>query len=105
MTRRRWISWWRFLESAPYLWGERSILSAKHIVSDMKYLHMIAFILLIVGGLNWLLVAFNYNLVDMIFGAGSTLSMLIYILVGLSAIYLVATHKKDCRVCASGGMM
>jgi len=71
----------------------------------MKYLHMIAFILLIVGGLNWLLVAFNYNLVDMIFGAGSTLSMLIYILVGLSAIYLVATHKKDCRVCASGGMM
>ena len=71
----------------------------------MKYLHMIAFILLIVGGLNWLLVAFNYNLVDMIFGAGSTLSMLIYILVGLSAIYLVATHKKDCRVCASGGVM
>ena len=71
----------------------------------MKYLHMIAFILLIVGGLNWLLVAFNYNLVDMIFGAGSTLSMLVYILVGLAAIYEVVIHKSQCTVCASGGMV
>ena len=70
----------------------------------MKYLHMIAFILLVVGGLNWLLVAFGYNLVDSIFGVGSTLSMLIYILVGLSAIYLVFTHKKDCKMCSAGKM-
>ena len=71
----------------------------------MKFLHMIAFCLLIVGGLNWLLVAFNYNLVEMIFGSGSTLSMLIYVLVGLSAIYEVVMHKKQCKVCASGGMV
>lgn len=70
----------------------------------MKYLHMIAFTLLIVGGLNWLLVAFGYNLVDMIFG-GMGLSMIIYILVGLSAIFEVVMHKKQCKVCASGGMM
>lgn len=71
----------------------------------MKILHMIAFILLVVGGLNWLLVAFNYNLVEMIFGAGSQISMIIYILVGLSAIFEVVMHKKLCKMCGSGGMM
>jgi len=38
----------------------------------MKAAHAIAFILVIIGGLNWLLVGFNWNLVDAIFGAGST---------------------------------
>ncbi len=71
---------------------------------DMKMLHMVAFVLLVVGGLNWLLVAFGYNLVDMIFGMGSQISMIIYILVGLSAIYEVISHKKTCKMC-SGGMM
>lgn len=56
---------------------------------------MIAFILLVVGGLNWLLVAFGYNLVDSLLGAGSTLSMIVYILVGLSAIFEAVTHKKS----------
>jgi uncharacterized membrane protein YuzA (DUF378 family) len=65
----------------------------------MKALHAIAFILVIIGGLNWLLVAFNWNLVDGIFGMGSTLAKIIYVLVGLSAIYLVVTHKKTCKNC------
>lgn len=65
----------------------------------MKALHMIAFILLIIGGLNWLLVAFNWNLVDAIFGAGGTIGKIIYILVGLSAIYLAVTHKSCCKNC------
>lgn len=74
----------------------------------MKYLHMITWILLVVGGLNWLATAFNYNVVEMIFGAGSPLAMVIYILVGLSAIYEVVMHKKNCKTCsvssASSGM-
>ena len=65
----------------------------------MKALHSVAFILVVVGALNWLLVAFNWNLVDAIFGAGSTLSKIIYVLVGVSAIVLVSTHKKDCKCC------
>jgi uncharacterized membrane protein YuzA (DUF378 family) len=69
----------------------------------MKSLHMLAFILLVIGGLNWLLVAFGYNLVDSILGAGSSLSMLVYVLVGLSAILEVFTHKKGCKMC--GGQM
>lgn len=63
---------------------------------------MVAFVLLIVGGLNWLLVAFGYNLVDSVLGVGSTLSMVVYILVGLSAIYEVVGHKGNCKSCASG---
>ncbi len=65
----------------------------------MKALHMVTFILLVVGGLNWLLVAFNFNLVDKIFGVGSTLSMVVYILVGISAIFEAVTHKSNCNCC------
>jgi uncharacterized membrane protein YuzA (DUF378 family) len=67
----------------------------------MKALHMIAFILLIIGGLNWLLVGFGWNLVDAIFGMGSVVSQIIYILVGLSAILILFTHKKDCKMCSA----
>ncbi|OHA24260.1 MAG: hypothetical protein A3D50_00790 [Candidatus Taylorbacteria bacterium RIFCSPHIGHO2_02_FULL_44_12] len=63
----------------------------------MKALHVIAFILVIIGGLNWLLVGlFSWGVAD-ILGAG--ISKVIYILVGLSAIYLIFTHKKDCKCC------
>ena len=66
----------------------------------MKTTHTLAFILVIVGGLNWLLVGiFNWD-VGMIFGGqGAVFSRIIYVLVGLSAIYLIATHKKDCKQC------
>lgn len=63
----------------------------------------IAYILVIIGGLNWGLVgALNFNLVDMIFGMG-TISMLIYILVGLSALYLVFAKAKRPAMGQMGG--
>lgn len=71
---------------------------------NMKYLHMAAIILLVAGGLNWLLTAFSFNLVEMIFGT-SIISMLIYILIGLSAIFEIVTHKKNCKMCAAGGVV
>ncbi len=50
----------------------------------------IALILVIIGGLNWGLVGlFNYNLVDAIFGVGSAISRIIYILVALAALYMI----------------
>lgn len=68
--------------------------------NHMKALHSVAFILLVIGGLNWLLVGlFDWGVADIL---GMSISKLIYILVGVSAIYLVATHKKDCRMCPSG---
>ena len=67
-----------------------------------KGFHMVMFLLVIIGGLNWLLVGiFSYDLVAAIFGgAGALISRIIYTLVGLSAVYLLFTHKKDCKMCS-----
>lgn len=67
----------------------------------MKILHMVAFALLVVGGLNWGLVALlKMNLVETIFG-GMGLTNIVYILVGVSAVYVAATHMGDCKTCAA----
>ena len=51
-------------------------------------MNIVALILMIVGALNWLLVGiFNFNLVSWIFGAGSVISVILYILVGLGGIW------------------
>ncbi len=68
----------------------------------MKVVHIVSFILIAIGGLNWLLVAFNWNLIDSIFGAGSMVSKIIYILVGIAAIIEIFTHTKNCKTCTSG---
>ena len=52
----------------------------------------IAFGLLVIGGLNWLLVGLlRVDLVAAIFGADSMISRLIYVLVGVAAIYCAVT--------------
>lgn len=60
----------------------------------LNVLDIIALVLVIIGGLNWLLVAFNYNLVTIIFGSMPWFVTLIYVLVGLSAIYLAVILMK-----------
>lgn len=68
----------------------------------MKALHNVAFVLLVVGGLNWLLVGLAKWDIGMLFGGqDNIISRIVYVLVGLSAIYLVATHKKDCKDCST----
>lgn len=60
----------------------------------MKSLNVIALVLVIIGGLNWLLVGlFRFNLVDAIFGMDSVLSRIIYILVGIAALYCLVLIK------------
>ncbi len=54
----------------------------------MSATEKVTYLLLVVGGLNWGLVgAFDYNLVDSIFGVESALSRIIYVVVGLAAVY------------------
>lgn len=61
----------------------------------MKKLDVIAFLLLVVGGLNWGLVGlFSFNLVDFLFGMDTFLSKAVYALVGLSAVYEIFCWKK-----------
>lgn len=60
----------------------------------MKLLDVTAAVLLVVGGLNWGLVgAADFNLVAVLFGEGSMLARLVYLLVGISAIYQAASFK------------
>lgn len=76
----------------------------------MKALHMIGFILLAIGGLNWGLIGLggfagaDWNVVHMILGAWPVVEWIVYVLVGLSALWLLFTHKKDCRACSAGAM-
>lgn len=60
----------------------------------------IAGLLLIIGGLNWgLFGLFDYDLVAALFGHLTTLSKVVYILVGLSAVYWLIkciARKKEC---------
>ena len=75
----------------------------------MKSLHGVAFVLVIIGGLNWGLVALGnfigseWNVVKLILGSWPTVESIVYLLVGLSAISLLVSHKSDCRACGSGG--
>lgn len=65
-------------------------------------LHKIAFILLIVGGLNWGLEAFGYGIGNYL---PANIAMIIYVLVGISAIVEIVGHKKMCKGCtAPSGM-
>jgi uncharacterized membrane protein YuzA (DUF378 family) len=53
----------------------------------MKPLDVLATVLLVVGGLNWGLVGlFHFDLVAALFGA-SALATIVYVLVGLAAVY------------------
>lgn len=67
-------------------------------------MHIVAFILLVIGGLNWLLTGL-FSGWDLANYLGSTLAMIIYILVGLSAIWEIATHKKSCKACDAPPMV
>lgn len=60
----------------------------------MKALETVAFALVVIGALNWGLVALlNLNLVTILLGSWPTLEKAAYVLVGVSAVYVGATHK------------
>jgi len=69
----------------------------------MKTIHMVAWVLLIVGGLNWGLYVFGYDIAT--WGLPAGLLDTVYVLVGLSALWLAFTHKHDCKTCSSGSNM
>ena len=56
----------------------------------MEWISKISLILMIVGGLNWGLVGvFNFDLVAFLFGSVGVLTRIIYILIGLSALWML----------------
>lgn len=60
--------------------------------------HKAAAALVFIGAINWGLVGLlSFNLVDSIFGVGSVVARIIYVLVGVSAIAMIG--KMNCKMC------
>lgn len=56
----------------------------------IRFFNFIAWILLLIGGLVWLLIGIaSWNLVGAIFGDMAVISRIVYTLVGISAIWLL----------------
>jgi len=61
----------------------------------MSAVDYIAMTLLIIGGLNWAMVGlFDVDVVARLFGPGSPASRIVYVVVGLSALYSIWTATK-----------
>ena len=72
-------------EDLVLTWSGRWTLSHRILA-----VNILTLVLVIVGGLNWGLVGlFDFDLVAAIFGAGSALARIVYVLVGLSAAWQV----------------
>ena len=65
-------------------------------MKKLETIDLIAFILVIIGGLNWGLISINstYNVIEMVFGTG-TLTRVIYAIVGLSALWAIYYFTKE----------
>ena len=62
----------------------------------MNLLHKIALAISIIGCLNWGLVGiFDFNLVEYLFGDGSLLTRIVYILVLISGLINIRLFMKD----------
>lgn len=66
----------------------------------MYMMHKTSYALVIVGALNWGLVAlFDFNLVSAIFGSWPAVEKLIYIVIGLAALWEAMIHMTYCKYC------
>lgn len=67
-------------------------------MNKLKILDWISLILVIIGGLNWGLVGiFKFDLVSYLFDSIPVLMTVIYILVGLGALYMLVISPKLAR--------
>ena len=61
----------------------------------LNVLDIVALVLVVIGGLNWGLVGLGVgDVVALILGAGSVLTTIVYVLVGLAAVYLAVISVK-----------
>ena len=62
----------------------------------MKILDIIAFILVLVGAINWGLIGFfEFDLVATLFGEMTTFSRIVYGLVGIAGLYAISFFAKS----------
>jgi uncharacterized protein len=66
-------------------------------------IHKVAFIVLVIGGLNWLVFALSgWEVGQLVGGMDAIGAKVIYIVVGLAAVYELLTHGKNCAQCKAG---
>ncbi len=77
---------------------DRRSSASNRLAKRMNAIDWIAMVLLIIGGINWGLIGlFDVDLVASLFGDMTPLSRLVYVLVGLSALYSIYTSSKMSR--------
>lgn len=72
-----------------------------------KWIHIVAFILVIVGAIDLGLFGIipanangeGFDLLQRVLGFSPTLLEVVYALIGVSGIYLLITHRQGCNVC------
>ena len=65
----------------------------------MKILDVIAWVLVVIGAINWGCVGFfHFNLVDFFFG-NMVIERVIYDAIGVAGIYFIVRAKKMCGSC------
>lgn len=69
-------------------------------MGKFNFLDWLAIIIMIIGGLNWGLVGvFNFNIVEAVFGIATIATKIVYIIVGLAALYGIAMLFKCFKAC------
>ena len=68
-------------------------------IKELTVLDRIALILVVIGGLNWGLIAISpmYDLIQLLLGSIPVLAQLVYLLVGAAAIYVAIVMMKFAR--------
>lgn len=72
-----------------------------------KWVHMVAFVLVVIGAINIGLFGIipadkngeGFDLLQRLLGFSPNLLEFVYLLIGVSGVYLLVTHAKTCRVC------
>lgn len=63
-------------------------------------MHLIAYWLVMIGGLNWLVFGlFEWDISQLVGGMDSMVAKIIYVVVGLAALYEIFTHGGRCKEC------
>lgn len=74
-------------------------INTKQKGENMEILQKVALVFTVIGAINWGLIGFfDFNLVTTIFGDGSTLTRIVYMIVGIAGIiniYTLFSHIED----------
>ncbi|MCF7812596.1 DUF378 domain-containing protein [Candidatus Gracilibacteria bacterium] len=64
-------------------------------MKNFSSLDSVAYVLVIIGAINWGLTGLGFNLVEFLLGSMPTLEMIVYLLVGLSGLYVAFGLKVE----------